>query len=442
MEISIAWFASHYFFTALAEWLACLVYILLAKRRVRGVRFGIACTLMLAVQVIALWLTSTADIPFSFTTWLFLRVPCYLACMWGFVFLCCAIPRIHVTYLCMRSFLLAEFAWSVYMRAFHDWIEPFWPMFLMKCITCIVVYGAVFGVMYMLERRFTMKIKEFQIMPHEMRMVIIICAVTFTVTSLFSSRSDVVFGSNIAISHALVDFLGILFLFQYRLWFANLQKQQELAMIRRVMDHQGAQYKQSQESIDLVNRKYHDMKQMLTLLRVEGKEQQRVQWLDAIEEDIQAYEAWNDTGHQVLNTVLTDKRLFCMRHGIALHCVADGALLQNMHALDICSIFGNALDNAIECVLTIPDTQKRVVRVSVFAKQGFLMMRFENVCEQELVFEQGLPVTTKEHRDCHGYGIKNIRYVLQKYDGTMTIDAQNQRFMLNILIPLPVRRAS
>lgn len=77
-----------------------------------------------------------------------------------------------------------------------------------------------------------------------------------------------------------------------------------------------------------------------------------------MEDEIRQYEAQNKTGNKVLDTVLTSKSLYCAKHGITFTCVADGTLLDFMDIMDICSIFGNALDNAIECELKIADKEK------------------------------------------------------------------------------------
>lgn len=64
-----------------------------------------------------------------------------------------------------------------------------------------------------------------------------------------------------------------------------------------------------------------------------------------MEAEIRQYEAQNKTGNKVLDTVLTSKSLYCNKNGITFTCVADGTLLGFMDVMDICSIFGNALDN-------------------------------------------------------------------------------------------------
>ena len=64
------------------------------------------------------------------------------------------------------------------------------------------------------------------------------------------------------------------------------------------------------------------------------------------------------------------------------------------------------------------------------------MIRVENYYEGGIEIEEGNPATTKEDRQFHGYGIKSIRYIVNKYDGAVYIDTEDQWFDLKILIPL------
>ena len=138
----------------------------------------------------------------------------------------------------------------------------------------------------------------------------------------------------------------------------------------------------------------------------------------------------------MLDTVLTGKSLYCARHGVELTCVADGARLDFMDVMDICSIFGNILDNAIECELTIQDRKKRLIHLAVYTRKDFLVIQCENYCPAQLEFQDGLPVTTKQDKAYHGYGIKSIRHAADKYGGTVTIHDRDDWFEINTMIPL------
>ena len=187
---------------------------------------------------------------------------------------------------------------------------------------------------------------------------------------------------------------------------------------------------------NLINYKYHDLKHQIAVLRSETDPEKRNEFLNHMEDEIRQYEAQNKTGNKVLDTVLTSKSLYCAKHGITFTCVADGTLLDFMDIMDICSIFGNALDNAIECELKIADKEKRLIHVTVSQQKKFLILRFENYYEGSLKVKEGRFLTTKKEKEFHGYGIKSIRYTVNKYDGAVSIDTKENWFDLKILIPM------
>lgn len=107
-----------------------------------------------------------------------------------------------------------------------------------------------------------------------------------------------------------------------------------------------------------------------------------------------------------------------------------------MDVMDICSIFGNALDNAIECELKIPDKEKRLIHVTVSKQKMFLILRFENYCEETLQYQEGALVTTKKEKEFHGYGLKSIQYTANKYEGAVSMNVEDNWFELKVLIPM------
>ena len=72
--------------------------------------------------------------------------------------------------------------------------------------------------------------------------------------------------------------------------------------------------------------------------------------------------AQQHSGNPVLDVILTTKMRTCADRGITLTAVADGKLLEGMSSMDIASLFGNALDNAIEATSKLPDPQQRLIQ--------------------------------------------------------------------------------
>ncbi|MCC8128485.1 MAG: ATP-binding protein [Clostridiales bacterium] len=118
-------------------------------------------------------------------------------------------------------------------------------------------------------------------------------------------------------------------------------------------------------------------------------------------------------------------------------CVADGASLDFIQTGDLYLIFRNALDNAIDAVCQLPDAQPRVIDVKVYTRNALLMIQIENRFQGRLQFENGLPVTTKGDRSYHGYGLKTVRTIAERYGGCVTVRVKNGLFSLQVMIPEP-----
>ena len=155
-----------------------------------------------------------------------------------------------------------------------------------------------------------------------------------------------------------------------------------------------------------------------------------------MEEEIRNFEAQNRTGNDVLDTLLNAKMLQCMKRDISMTCVVDGTLFSFMDTMDICSLFGNALDNAIEYEEKITEKEKRLIHVTACAQKNFLVVRFENYCEEQMDFGKAFPATTKDNIQFHGYGLKSLRYTARKYGGEVSVNTENNWFVLKVLIPM------
>lgn len=426
-------------FTAIAQWLGCMSFVLLyfRQRRFQGWKMVLGAAAGLAALVLELGLTGGLPVAFWIPS-----MAGSVGIMFGLLCLLCDIPLVNVGQCCVWAFLLSEFAaslsWQLYYyyatylnRSSLDW---------MTVIVVAVIYAGVFLVDWLLERRYCRDGRCDLCTGRELCSAAVIGVAAFAVSNLSFVVQNTPFTSPMATEiyniRTLVDLGGLAILYAYEIQHRELRMRYELDAIHNVLETQYVQYRQSRESIELINRKYHDLKHQINALRAEPDPQRRTEWLDAMESDIAVYEAQNKTGNSVLDTVLTSKSLYCQKHGISFTCVADGGQLDFMGAMDICTIFGNALDNAIESVLRLKDQEKRLIHLSVSAEKDFLLIRVENYFEGALRFENGLPLSTKGDDRFHGFGVKSIRYSARRYGGTVSITTDKNWFDLKILIPL------
>ncbi len=85
----------------------------------------------------------------------------------------------------------------------------------------------------------------------------------------------------------------------------------------------------------------------------------------------------------------------------------------------------------------VDETEQRTVAVEVRNRHGAAFIQIENYYAQPVRLQDGLPLTTKPDAENHGYGLKSIRSITERYGGVMDIAAEDNIFRLNILIPIP-----
>ena len=233
----------------------------------------------------------------------------------------------------------------------------------------------------------------------------------------------------------LFDLAGLAVLYIYRLFYTERKNREEIMVMEMLMENQFQQYQAARDSVEILNRKYHDFKHQIEVLRTTETTSERNAYLDELESGIASYEAQNHTGNKVLDTILTSKELICTRKKIKLTKVVNGTLLSFMDTMDICSIFGNALENAIEYEEQLPE-EKRLIHLSVSEQKGFVLIQVENYFEGTLTMNGDFPATSKGDKAYHGFGVKSISRTAEKYGGTMTCKVREQWFEVRVLIPM------
>jgi sensor histidine kinase regulating citrate/malate metabolism len=206
---------------------------------------------------------------------------------------------------------------------------------------------------------------------------------------------------------------------------------------KTIWDQRKMQYQFSKENMDLINRKFHDMKhQLAAISQMENADGRKAAVVQELEDMMYASDSYAQTGNEALDTILTEKGLYCGAHDIRWTCVADGSFLNFMDVVDLYTLMGNALDNAVESVEKSEDPEKRFISVNIRKEKSFALIQIKNHMEGRLQFRENLPVTSKADTDSHGFGMKSIKTIVEKYHGTMTVSTEDNTFTLNILLPL------
>jgi hypothetical protein len=421
----------------IAYWVACMLFISVNKKKLSGIRLYLVEAAFLLLLCSYMMLNTNVPMAFFVPS-----MSVSILIMVIFIYLCCDFSLRNVGYFTARAFIVGEFTasfgWQIYFFAVQNFRVPMNSWF--SALFLIIIYPIIFAIMFLMEKRFINENVNFEASRKEAVSAVIISSVVFMISNLsyvyentpFSGRMT----SDIFNVRTLVDFGGVALLFAYHMQIAELKMKFEVEKLQSLLNLQLANYQMSEKSIEMVNQKYHDLKHQIAVLKSESVSKESYDYLDQMEKEIKIYEAQNKTGNKILDTVITGKQLFCQSVDINLTAIAEGTALDFMDPIDISTLFGNVLDNAIESVSKLEDKEKRLIHLTVAKQKDFLRIRVENCYEGELVYKNGLPMTTKEDKDYHGYGLKSIQSTVHKYNGSVTIQAQNGWFEIRILIPM------
>ena len=424
-------------YTAISEWLGCLVYVCVLYRRVSLQRTILVVALGLPVLIGLQYLAGMMSLPF----WIF-GMCLAAAGMFAIVMLSIGTGKREGLYITARAFILGELIASLHWQlvTFARHALGLTPTWWQSHITLVVTYGLCFFIAYTVERgNFSQTQPTVPTMSAAV-MTLATTLITFAMSNLSFVSTNTPFsgtiGQEVFYIRTLVDLCGFVILYAQQEQARRLASNLELASIDAQLKSQHQEYLQSKENLDSIGRLAHDLKHQIAALRAEVDPEHVAAGFEQLEASVQRYSAQQHTGNPVLDVILTTKTHTCTDKGITFTAVADGKLLDGMSSMDIASLFGNALDNAIEATSNLSDPERRLIRLALYQQGQFIVLRVENYYDSALKTDtEGNLRTTKKDAGSHGFGVKSIRHIVQQYGGEVTIRTKDHWFTLTALIP-------
>lgn len=139
------------------------------------------------------------------------------------------------------------------------------------------------------------------------------------------------------------------------------------------------------------------------------------------------------TGNETLDMILAPKMLSMQEKGIDFDF--EGCLngISYMKPADLCIVFSNLIDNAIEA--TEQCKEKKEIHVKVTHSEEYCMIIILNSFNHKIIYTEGVFMTTKEDIKNHGIGLGNVKEILTKYSGNLENEAGDEWFKTKILLP-------
>lgn len=418
-------------YSAVSECCACIVYILISKRRRGWWQTAISSILFCGVIV------GLALLPVKENKLLsILLLGLSFVVMYTFLVVCTDCTLLEDGFLWARALVAAEFVASCQWQLQYYFINNRFPdSAAAGHIFMAFFYLLCFATLYFIERGNNVYLK---VKPWECAFSVLIACLVFLISNITLINPSTPFSSAYAAEffyiRTLVDLVGVLSLYIYQSQRIADYQRRNADFMASLLERQREKYLQSQDVYDQINYRYHDLKYHLQMLKTESVEERNA-YIAKLENDLKQFERYYHTDNEVLDIVLANKSKAIQENDIRFFCVADGKLLDFMDKLDIYSLFGNALDNAVESLSKIADKDKRLLRLCVTAQNSFVLIKIQNYYCHALVTEDGELQTTKDEKRNHGFGIRSMRQIAEKYSGTLEIDTADNYFTLCVLLP-------
>lgn len=232
--------------------------------------------------------------------------------------------------------------------------------------------------------------------------------------------------------------LGVFFMAQFlyskNVLYLREQEQRDKMQIAQ-LQQQYAYYQDKIKDEERIRSIYHDMKNHLLVLEGSQGTDATRQMAQELRTQIADYEDYVHTGNEFLDIILKDKAEKARAKEIDFSAAIDFEGVNFIEPLDISTLFGNGIDNAIEASEKLR-VEDRVILVKAGRVQDFVSILIENNCAEEALSKGKR--TTKVDALLHGFGIANMKKAAGKYGGTCATKQENGKFNLKMLLPFPV----
>ncbi len=210
----------------------------------------------------------------------------------------------------------------------------------------------------------------------------------------------------------------------------NLKIQSTLLAEEKEYYYNQCQYMQQSEHE--MNSFRHDVRNQLDmiyeLLKHESKNSIK-ECVEKLEKDLVSSSVYSKTGNIALDSILNLKLSQAKQKEIQISCESEVPGDLQLNASDLMVILGNLLDNSITAAEKVKDNP--FIKVEVSYSKGMLFISIENAYCGKIIEINGHLLTTKNNKEHHGYGLNNVKKVLESYHGMVEFEHKKNIFRVD-----------
>ncbi|NBI05478.1 ATP-binding protein [Senegalia massiliensis] len=182
----------------------------------------------------------------------------------------------------------------------------------------------------------------------------------------------------------------------------------------------------------------HDLKNHLIAIEdyiIHNKKEKVLKYIEKINTSSYDKREFAHSGNVDIDSILNYKIQYAKSKGISIDLNLNIPYDLNLDSFDMIIVIGNLIDNAIEATFKL-ENDKRFIHINIFYDRNILHMHFKNNFDGKIIKEKEKILTTKKDKFNHGIGLKNVKYILNKYEGDLDCSYDDNIFYVKLLFYL------
>lgn len=172
----------------------------------------------------------------------------------------------------------------------------------------------------------------------------------------------------------------------------------------------------------------HDLRHHMNFLQnciTEKRYDEALSYMEGICEDLESHRIIRYCADETLNLIFSSYAEKAKSEDITTVISVSAYDFSRFQSADLCSLFANAIENAIKACAKVPDPADRSIDLRVYEKNSRLCINMSNTCSGLPEFQNGIPITREKG---HGIGVKSMISIIDKYGGVYGFSAGDGEF--------------
>ena len=215
----------------------------------------------------------------------------------------------------------------------------------------------------------------------------------------------------------------------------NLDLQYEYDNLKADYTNESTQRAEIERLHENTRRLKHDMKNHIMVAVSylnNGEIEQAKNYLSDVLDNLNKTYSYIQTGNSVMNYIINSKLEKAHSKGIGFKAEIENLSFEKMGSVDFSALLSNILDNAVEAS---EKTTDKFICVAILNKRAYDTILVKNKIDNSVLETNPELKSSKNNTEQHGYGIKQIKTIAEKYDGIVDIYEEDNMFCVNVMIP-------